>query len=165
MTKVTPQNDNRSEDQVQRNVESTMQRARVDGPSNVEEPTAPSSCKACKIRKRSDELAYCVIQHYSDRHEDDVSELRQWKRQNRILDDRATSLLRTATDLETALRTSRRTGGHLMRENAELVDLIVEITRGLDPVRTRAIGDRLLEITAPVFNHPAVIDLTSDEEL
>jgi len=165
MTNVAPQDDNRPKAEVQRNAESDTTRASANGPSNNEEPPAPSSCKACRIRKRSDDLAYCMLQHYNDRHQEDASELRQWKRQHRILDDRATSLLRTATDLETALRTSRRTGGHLMRENAELVDLIVEITRGLDPVRTRAIGDRLLEITAPVFNHPAVIDLTSDEEL
>lgn len=106
-----------------------------------------------------------MLNYYTARHHELCDELAVARRQVRILDDRAASLLRTATNLEETLRVSRRGAGRLMLENARLVELVIDITRDIDPVLARQAGTRLVEITAPQFQQYDVIDLTADEDL
>lgn len=106
-----------------------------------------------------------MLNHYNERHHEQLDTIAEYRRQLRVLENRATSLLRTSTNLEAALRTSRESGARMMRENDQLVELIVDITRDFAPARAQTVGSRLLEITRVL--QPTVIDLTadSDEEL
>jgi len=118
----------------------------------------------CNKRKRSDEIAHCMLNYYGERIEVMSDQVTEWKRRCASSEREATYALNVAAQLETSLRAARFSNAALMNENVALMELLVQVSTELNPSQRRRVTTRVHEISHGQVNPYAIIDLTADDE-
>lgn len=101
-------------------------------------------------RKRSDELAHCMLNYYTDKHHELLEERKQLHKVIKIVDDRNTRLYNAnvvksnrIVDLETMLDDRNR-------ESANLFDAALTMITMLPVERRRAANEAIVNALAPI---------------